>query len=383
MSNQFNEALGQRFKNAREHLGLTLEEVSRSVGFGNYQTLSSIENGTRQIKAVELAKLAKIYLREISYFLNPQQEEDEELSILWRNCSSDNIYKQKEQEFLKYCYNYYELEKKLMLSYKCKLNQISNCTKEEFNYEIIEEKATEYRNEMKLGSRPACILEKLLEEKYNIKIIYLDLGNDGSAASTIGDFGTAILINSSEAPWRRNYDLAHELFHIITWNIFDHDEIHRSSDVKPMVEKWADVFASSLLLPGDDVSREFESRIKDNKISYLDLIQIAREFVVSTEALLWRLVTLRYLQRQNVTRIIDSGEIREIDKKQRLGDWIDPIHSPSIRYVQLASKAYQEGLISKGKLAEYLDMSRSELNDNLSEYGCEEEDIYAKKLAIA
>jgi len=40
---------------------------------------------------------------------------------------------------------------------------------------------------------------------------------EGSAASAIGPFGPAILMNSKEAPWRRNYNFAHELFHLITW----------------------------------------------------------------------------------------------------------------------------------------------------------------------
>ena len=37
-------------KKEREELGLTLKSVSKKIGFNNYQTLSSIEAGEREIK---------------------------------------------------------------------------------------------------------------------------------------------------------------------------------------------------------------------------------------------------------------------------------------------------------------------------------------------
>ncbi len=383
MSKEFNELLGQRLREARERLGLSLQEVSKAMGFGNYQTLSSIENGPRHIKASELAKLSKIYLRDISYFLNPHREEETAVSVLWRGRSGDDKYKIKKQEFLKYCYGYYDLEEKLGLDHRFALRQLNNLTPDDFNFGKIREIATDYYHEMQLGSRPACVLEKVLEEKYNIKIMYLDLDNFGSAASAIGKFGAAILVNSSEAPWRRNYDLAHELFHIVAWNIFDREEIHVPTEEKSIIEKWADAFASNLLLPQDEVIRECESRVKDGRISLLDLIGMAREFVVSTEALLWRLVILKRLREDKVKKLIESEEIKRLNRMHRSGDWGESPPHISVRYINLAFKAYQEGLISKGKLAEYLNTSRGELSNKLLEYGYEEGEVYDEEFAVA
>ncbi|HAM49930.1 MAG TPA: hypothetical protein DCP92_04265, partial [Nitrospiraceae bacterium] len=53
--------LGSKLKAARESMGLTLPEAARRLGFTNYQTLSSIESGERELKASELSVFSKVY----------------------------------------------------------------------------------------------------------------------------------------------------------------------------------------------------------------------------------------------------------------------------------------------------------------------------------
>src|SRR5256884_9797176 len=105
----------------------------------------------------------------------------------------------------------------------------------------------------------------------------------GSAASAVGDFGQAILMNSSESPWRRNYNFAHELFHLLTWNVMPPERLRREKELKDRFEKLANSFASCLLLPAECVLSAFAERLNERKISYADLVEIAREFDVSTE----------------------------------------------------------------------------------------------------
>jgi Zn-dependent peptidase ImmA (M78 family)/DNA-binding XRE family transcriptional regulator len=383
MADTFNKILGNRLKQVRDKLGMTLQEVAKAVGFNNYQTLMSIEEGSRVIKAVELTKLAKVYLRDVSYFLSDDKKAGKEPTILWRSDKDSKALQLKEQEFLKYCYNYFELQQRLGVDHGFSLQQRDKLIPDDINFDKIEILADEYARLMQLGSRPACVLEKILEEKYNLKILYLDLGDYGSAASAAGDFGAAILVNAAEAPWRRNYDLAHELFHIITWNVFNYKEIHNLTDGKNIIEKWANAFASYLLLPQDEVKREFEARVKDNKITILDLISIAREFVVSTDAFLWRLANLKFLRKGDVETLLEKGELKDIDRIERLKDYGQDTPCISTRYISLAFKVYQKGLISRGKLAEYLNITRSDVSEVLSRYGYEENKVYDKQLTTA
>lgn len=58
--------LGERLKTAREYLGLSQEEVAKSIGI-NRSALSAIEQGQRGVDALELKALAKIYCMPIGY----------------------------------------------------------------------------------------------------------------------------------------------------------------------------------------------------------------------------------------------------------------------------------------------------------------------------
>ena len=57
-----------------------------------------------------------------------------------------------------------------------------------------------------------------------------------------------------------------------------------------------------LLLPAECVLTAFEAKLNEKKISFADLMKMAREFDVSTEALLWRLVNLRQIDREEVRK---------------------------------------------------------------------------------
>jgi Zn-dependent peptidase ImmA (M78 family)/transcriptional regulator with XRE-family HTH domain len=362
---------------------MTLEEVAKKMGFNNYQTLSDIESGSRQVKAHELASLSKIYFKDINYFLSPEAAQNvSQPIILWRNATIDAKLKASiEQEFLKYCANYFELEQKFGIDHKCTLPSF-DLAYSDFNYQRAAELASNCYNLMQLGTRPACCLEKVLEQKYNVKILYLDLQSSASSACSMGDFGAAILINSSEPIWRRNYDLGHELFHLLTWKIFPHNNVHESSDASLLIEKWANYFASVLLLPTEEMRGEFKKRTVDNKISDIDLIGIAREFSVSIDALVWRMVTLNWIDQKDAQDCLDQPSVRDLDKHARKDDLKEAPYI-SERYINLAFKAFQQGKISKGKLAEYFNVDRTQVGSKLSKYGYDEKGSYDGSLTIA
>ncbi|MBF0593889.1 MAG: ImmA/IrrE family metallo-endopeptidase [Candidatus Omnitrophica bacterium] len=383
MTTKFDKNLGEKLEAVREMLKLSKKEVASKMGFESYQILSNIEDGTRKVQAHELALFAKIYLQDINYFLSDEADLGSKLCVLWRDYNSCNeqSVRLKESEFLKYCRNYYELEKVLGVSHKNRL-PAEDLAKEDFCDERIREIANKYYHLMQLGARPGCSLAKVLEEKYNIKILYLDLADAGSGASAVDEFGAAILLNCANAPWRRNFDLAHELFHIITWGKFPHEAIHSTTGEKPLVEKWADRFASELLLPADELLAEFDKRKESGKIALIDIIGLAREFMVSTQALLWRLVNLKQIDGKIVEKLEKDMEFRKLDHDLRVGD----LHRPnplSARYVNLALKAYQKGVMSKGKLAEYLATDRMGIKQVLAQFGYAEQGAADVELAVA
>jgi len=356
--------LGSRIRDARIRLSYTQEALAREAGLSSAQIISQIEKGEREVKAWELFSLAKALFLDISQ-LAMMEESDLAIPVLWRE--SPSVDKEViEAEFLRRCRQYALVERlcacmveKSLPTKKPNLKTMKFSEANKLGEQIWEE--------LKLGSRPACELKSLLEDDYGVKIWYKNLGEDGSAASTTGPFGAAMLINSQEAPWRRNFSIGHELFHLITW-----EDTAEGGISKERIEKLANAFASALLLPQIPFREAFEPRIKEGKVENIDLIEVARQFDVSTRALGYRLINLGYTDQKEMEALLEEPAFKSLDRTSRMGTWLQPPAIPE-RFVRLAFLAYQRGNLSRPRLAEYLNVSIIELGDTLQEYGLNEE----------
>jgi hypothetical protein len=198
----------------------------------------------------------------------------------------------------------------------------------------------------------------------------LSLGDGASGASVVDNtLGVGILINANDAPWRRNYDLAHELFHVISWDVFSPEEIGNGT-TKTRPEKYADIFASSLLLPEAHLLDALKETATDNEVRPIDIIELAKHFGVSTEAILWRLVNLKILKKTQAQKALDNPDFRDLDRnrRRRLFKSDRPSKFPS-RFIFLACRCLMEGKISRGTFAEYLEIDRAEIDEYLEDAG--------------
>lgn len=70
------QAVGQRLRSARETLGLTQEDVAVALGIQRTSVIA-IEAGKRNVSALELRRMARLYRRSVSWILG--EEPDPEL----------------------------------------------------------------------------------------------------------------------------------------------------------------------------------------------------------------------------------------------------------------------------------------------------------------
>lgn len=352
------------------------------MDFNHYQTLSSIEVGQRDVKAWELAKLAQIYGKNIDYFLNlgPLQEKSR---IIWRSPEESTQKSLIKRQFLLICRQYQKLieligeNESKNAGLKFKFDKHELLSSDAFKY--VEDLASNYSNLLKLGSRPAYSLTKILEEKMRIKVIFLPMASDISQGCTIDHhFGMAVIINEDNAPWRRNFNLAHEFFHLLTWDLFTEEEIYQDQiKGESRVEKLADVFASSLLLPEEELRDAFERKIIDKSISYLSLVHIARDFNVPLKALLLRLANLGLFDKEKIQEYLDKKTIKDFDKIYRHSYWAETTKPHlSTRYISLTINAFLSGKITKETLAEYVEEDYSAIPSFLRKYGYDENEDY-------
>jgi Zn-dependent peptidase ImmA (M78 family)/DNA-binding XRE family transcriptional regulator len=366
---EFEVSLGARIRELRKRLGMTQKALADRVGILHHQVISQVEKGKREVKAWELAAIARTLHLEVAELLSTAPPRSD-VMVLWRD-RGEAGYLETGAEFLKHCREYYLLEKLCDLE---KPEELPQAKADNFNE--ARRLADLYVAQLQLGSQPAASLVPTLENRFGVYIWYASLTGKGSGACARGEFGHGILINGDEAPWRRNYSLAHELFHLLTWDHFGAGTVAQDENLWRNAEKLANAFASQLLLPADAVLEKFESNVHEGQITYLSLIEIAREFDVSTEALLWRLASLRRVLKEEVERVLKDETFRCLDRSTMHNYWRDVLRLPE-RFVRLAFGAYQRGRLTKSRLAELLDTSLFDLESVLAEYGLEDHEGYA------
>ena len=353
--------IGKRLNVARSAIGYTLEKASRESGIGE-SSISEFENSKREPKFSQLSKLAEVYKRTIKFFLT--DEPLIENVMLWRaKPDTDEERKKTEVEFRQLCEQYHNLEVLMGEARRRDLPQPNVTKPEEFNYKQANLLAEKAQREFLLGDIPSMSLKQTLEEKFNVKIFNLDFS--GSAISTKSpEFGHAILLNKNSKLWRRNFDLAHELFHLLTWDIF-RKGISDKNEPTELEEKLANTFASRLLLPTDSVKDRIEAVMgNDGKVSFEALDEIAREFGVSLEALLWRIPYLYNKPGEEIEKFIEQIKGINICRPSRLSD--EPDKLPE-RYCSLAIRVLREGKLSLMQFAKYMDISYKKAQEFLTE----------------
>jgi len=373
---QFRLLLAKRIRAARERLGLTLEQLAKEASLPALQTVSEIELGKREVKAWELVNIARALRVSISSLLATEEPLLPPI-VLWRKApKKDRL--SLEDAFLQRCTQYHFLEK-LSGARKIRKLPIIEIKPETIDYQDAHGLSSQISNQLNLGARPAKVFAKVLEDEYSVKIWYMDLGEQGSGATVVGDFGAAILINSREAPWRRNFSFAHEVFHIITWNSLPPQQLQDNHDLREKVERIAEVFASNLLLPTDAIREAIELRSKQDKITYLDVVEVAREFDVSTEALIYRLCSLKLIDLERGKQVLSDSHFRALDRGSMPRHWTTAPPIPE-RFVRLAFVAYKLGRLSRSRLAEFLNTSLIDLPNVLLEYGFNEQEDYEAEI---
>ena len=133
-----------------------------------------------------------------------------------------------------------------------------------------------------------------MERELGVLVLMVDAIEGVSGAACRLPALDAVLINRREAPGRRHFDLAHELFHILTWDTMPPEHVEDASEQsKNRVEQLANSFASAVLMPTAVLDRFGPW---DNDL-VARLNAAANALSVTATALKWRLVAAGRLDR--------------------------------------------------------------------------------------
>lgn len=359
--------LGQRIKEERNRQELTQEELIKNAGLDwDRQILGQVETGVRELKAWELSKIANALNLSLASFFPQETPTTSQPVVLWREKPTNH--KQLEAEFIRMCKDYSFIENLNSINVdglrKLPRKQIDL---ENFQYSEAYTLAEEIRNELDLGNYPATSLIKVLEERYGIKFFFNELDGNGSAAASVSEYGLCVLISSSEPAWRQHFSLAHELFHIITWSEQLLNQVSSNQKLWDHNESLANAFAAGLLVPTEALHHEIRQLPKLNDAG---IVSIARQFGVSLEALLWRMANLSIIKKETAQKSLKNEQMKLLDRQSLVGVQV-PLYL-SNRFVRLAYVAYENGEISRGRLAKILNKPLADLSEFLNQFGLAE-----------
>ena len=359
---------GSRIKALRQTRGLSQDDVAQMLGFNDRQTISTIETGTRRVTAQELLLAAEKLEAPLDYFTDPFRLEGEG-RFSWRQAGvpADRLI-----QYERRASGWIGAYRALAAQVGCKMPLVrpSLGLTRRSRYEDAIEAGERFSAEFGLGEVPTKRLREAMERELDILVLMVDTeAGISGAACRLPEFDT-VLIARREIAGRRHFDLAHELFHVLTWEAMPPKHAEQAFETGGgRVEQLANNFAAALLMPSEVMSR-FGSWANLGANDLVDRLNAtASELGVTSSALRWRLVALGELPAARGREIPESS-LRNNGGSTVESDVPAPFSKP---FAEVLAMAMQQGRVSARRAARLIDVSVDELGELLAAHGVEHE----------
>ena len=359
--------IGLRLKAARERSGLTQQQLADALGLRHRQSIASIEAGDRRLTAREMIGAMQVLGVDLDYLTDPFRLVGEgQFSFRTTGAVEQRVLDQFEEQAGRWIALYRELSREAgepprWLGYKLNLNPHSTFGDAQAAGEAA-------ANRWDLGCRPADRLRSVMEDRLHVLVLYVDTppGISG-AASRVPGLNCA-LVNRRESEGRRNFDLAHELFHLLTWDTLPPERtaaVDASRHGKRWrVERMADEFAGALLMPAETLERAWEATSAVEDV-HERLNAVAGEMRASAPACKWRLRDLGLLSGTDAASV-DVGLLAARGRQACQDPEVPPF---SGRFLGQVAMALDAGRLSVKRAAKLVGVSMTGLAQILRAHG--------------
>lgn len=363
MSSLRAEHFGRRIRALREERGLSQEELARVFGFNDRQTVSAVETGARRLTAEELLLVINGLGVPLDYFTDPFRLVGEG-RFSWRQEDVDApdlmAYEQQAGQWIA---AFRSLAPEV--GEETRFLRLTLGLTRRSSFEDAMQAGERFAAEFELGDVPAAHLADVMERKLGILVLMVDAPQGISGAACQLPELEAALIARREVIGRRSFDLAHELFHLLTWDAMPPEHAEETNGIgRTRVEQLANNFAGAVLMP----TRVLDPFGKWSHLSQDDLIarlnSAADRLQVSSSALRWRLAALGELS-QRVAKSLPEEKLRHNGREAAEGD---PPARFSRLFMQVIGGAIDRGLVSVRRAARLLDLTVEDLADTFASH---------------
>jgi Zn-dependent peptidase ImmA (M78 family)/transcriptional regulator with XRE-family HTH domain len=356
--------IGYRVKAAREAKGWTQDQLAQGLGLNDRQSVSDIENGKRALKPDELLALSDLLERDIEFFIDPFAVAGE-AQFSWR--AAPEVPEDILDGFELKAGQWIGLLRWLREQQGSRTSVLKRALRlsAQSSFEDAQERAESLVAELDLGVIPAETLIDKIERELDIPVLFVDTveadnGNTISGATCHLEEMGVILINRNETEARRFYDLAHELFHALTWDAMKPD--HRESNSieernkGKRIEQLATNFAAALLMPRASLNKLIDGS-RQGDIAHL--CEVAALLRVAPVALAWRLFNLK---------LIGDDTRRALSQEKQRPSVSGPPKRFSVSFVRMLHEALENGRLSARKAAKAMGLGLGGLTELFAQY---------------
>lgn len=358
MSDVSQALLARRVKWFRERGKLTQDQVATALQLKDRQSVSDIENAKRRVDAEELVSLSRLFQVSVEDLLDPFRLIGEGCFNFRVEAVPPNAVDEFAERAGTWIATYRELGRQAgieptFLGRKLELTKFSS-------FEDAAASADGLREHWRLGESPAESLQHAIERELGVLVLYVDAPHGLSGAASHLPGLQTILVNRAEVPSRRAFDLAHELFHVLTWDAMPPGRVESwepASTKGNRVEQLANVFAAALLMPERSVRDRFAMHSGASLRDWL--IANARALRVSPSALQYRCLNLGLVSRAEMVPV--TGLSAETT--------VGPPPLFSAAFVERVHGALEAGRLSVRRASNLLGLAPTELSELCRSYG--------------
>ena len=358
--------IGNRIKALREARGWSQDDVARMLGFNDRQTVSTIETGNRRVTAQELLLATEQMGAPLEYFTDPFRLEGE-ARFSWRQ---SGVPSERLEEYERRASRWIGAFRTLAgeVGRQTRLVRPSLGLTRRSRFEEAIEAGERLAGEFGLGDVPADRLAEAMADELGILVLMVEAEEGISGAACRLPELDAVLIARREIEGRRHFDLAHELFHVLTWEAMPPKHVEEAKETGgDRVEQLANNFAAAVLMPAWVAeSARWAQLDSDSLVDNLN--RVATDLKVTSSALRWRLVALGELPAVRA-RAIPESSLRnngglEVGARPALF---------STPFAEVLGMALERGHVSARRAASLVDLELEGLPALLGAHGVEYE----------
>lgn len=367
--------LGERLRAARSGASLTQEAAAAALGLSR-TTLVAIEKGQRPPRTEEILAFAQLYKISVGKLTSPDAIHVD-LAVRFRKTEGRNSSAANAEALAllnKLATGAVQLERLLGTELRTDYPPPVKINTQQVSQQA-EDAANNLRARLGIGLSPIPDLINLLQVELGLRIFFRPLPAQISGLYAYDPaVGACMLINANHH-WKRQVQTAtHETGHFISDR--SHADILDDSPTAALSveERFAKRFGSAFLMPASRVRARFEQIAGDeNRFDVRELILLAHQFCVATEAMCRRLEEINLLPQGTWESLRERGFASDLERSV-IGEVAVPARPPlvSAHLAYLASVALSRGLLSEGQLCDLLAVDRVALREVLSPFEAKE-----------